>query len=328
MLFLLKIKFCVAFVKRKKNLEMAEENTIEKTKLVLDFINKITPFDGKNQNCLPGFIERIDSIMPTINLFDNFNKSLLLGYIVDKITDEAKSTLMRHGNVKTWDEIKKILIKNHGEKLSPDILIDKIRYCRINTTIKDYYETINKYLCRLNNYYILNNDIDDGKLESNKRIALTTFKNNIPEPARSVIFSRKPESLDEAYEIILEGNYHNLGHKNIYNRQNNNNNKQFTQLNNNKQRNFNSNTRNNNIGNSASNEHRYAQNNQHFNGQYNSNQSRQFSQTSYRNNNYRNNNYRPTNNFRQQHQDRPEPMDISANENQNFQDPGLNNYPI
>lgn len=63
---------------------------------------------------------------------------------------------------------------------------------RVKTSIKDFYDTINGFLCRLNNHYLLNDNLDENRIQGNGRIAFNTFKNNLPEPVYSVIFCRNP----------------------------------------------------------------------------------------------------------------------------------------
>lgn len=189
---------------------MENTSATEKFKIIFEFIAQITPFNGRNANYLPEFLERIDNLAPSFASFNEFNKKLLWGYIRDKIVDDAKASLRRQGNLSEWADIKRCLIKSHGEKLTPDVLIDRIRTSRVKTNIKDFYNTINNLLCRLNNKYLLGDNVDEDRIKGNGRIALSTFTNNLPEPARSVIFSRKPNSLDEAYEIIVAGRYQYL----------------------------------------------------------------------------------------------------------------------
>lgn len=242
----------------------------------------------------------MNNLVPSINRFDEANRNLLYGYIRDKIVGPARTSLRRNGSYTTWEEIKVCLIRNHGERLSPETLIDRMRTCRVKTNISDFHNSLSGYLCRLNNFYLINQNLNDDQVDSNKRIALECFKQNLPEPARSVVFSRNPGTLEKAFEIIVQGRYENLGplnqnkfktthNQNSYNtylntgRNNNNSNRNFQNTFN---RNYNNNT--NPVNNSyRGNNYNY---NNHNNNNFNSYNSQMSRQNHFNTNNYNNRN--------------------------------------
>lgn len=191
---------------------MAIIDPVDKFKLTLELITKIPEFDGNNKNLLY-FLDRVDSLMSTIESFEDSAKNLLLGYIKDKVVGKAKCQLQRHGRQNNWSEIKTILKNNFGERLSVEKLLDSIRTTRVSTNIEDYYHRINNLLSRINGVYFLENNNSDisAIIESNNRIALQAFKNNLPEPTKSIILSRNPKSLTDAFKIIVEINHQRLG---------------------------------------------------------------------------------------------------------------------
>lgn len=189
-----------------------------KFKLISTNLNSIPTYDG-NGDALLGFLERIDSMVPILDSFPVDFKILLMGNIKDKIVSNARRSLLINGNADTWPEIKKILIDNHGEKNSVDELIDKIRSCRCDSTIENFYKKLNTFLCRLNNaLYFSDNKFTEINYESNGRIALNSFKYGLPEPVKSIIVSRNPKNLKEAYDIIKTNGYLNYNNQsNLFN---------------------------------------------------------------------------------------------------------------
>ncbi|XP_017485244.1 PREDICTED: AAC-rich mRNA clone AAC11 protein-like, partial [Rhagoletis zephyria] len=198
----------------------------------------------------------------------------------------------------------------------------------------------------LNNaLYFSGNQFPEVTSESNARIALKPFKYGLPEPVKSIIVSRNPKSLKEAYDIIKSNGY--LKYKNqqfSFNRA------QYNYRNNSEQRSC-------NISNYANQQHAQNTNNSTNNhGQQNHNstptnfslQSRLTSNSSNLTNRTQNssrkinstNNYQANNNNNQRfnanqnhsrlrNEPLTEPMDVGVNENTpNFQLDGHENYPI
>ncbi|XP_054734577.1 uncharacterized protein LOC129242041 [Anastrepha obliqua] len=178
-----------------------------KFKIISTNLSSIPSYDG-NADALLSFVQRIDLMIPILESFPIEFKILLMGNIKDKIIGNARRSILINGNVDTWLEIKKILVDNHGEQKSVDELIDKIRSCRCDSTIENFYNNLNALLCRLNNalYFSYNNSLEIN-CESNGRIALNSFKYGLPEPVRSIIVSRNPKNLKDAYDIIKSNGY-------------------------------------------------------------------------------------------------------------------------
>lgn len=189
----------------KKKMDSLDINS--KFKLITTNINSIPNYDG-DRDALLNFLERIDSMVPILESFPLDFKALLMGNIKDKIIGNARRSLLINGNADTWPFIKQILIDNHGERFSVDELIDNIRSCRCDSTIENFYNQLNTLLCRLNNaLYFCANRFPEVNSESNARIALNSFKHGLPEPVKSIIVSRNPKSLKEAYDIIKTNGY-------------------------------------------------------------------------------------------------------------------------
>lgn len=157
-------------------------------------------------------MDRVDSVAYSFENSDVSTKALLSGYIKDKIVGRARCELQKHGRICTWSQIRGILKNSFGEKSSVNELIDSIRTARVTTTIEDYYLVINSFLSRINNKLLLENHQNGQEMiESNNRIALDAFKNNLPEPTKFIILNRNPSSLNEAYKIITEINHQSYG---------------------------------------------------------------------------------------------------------------------
>ncbi|XP_055839557.1 homeobox protein 4-like [Episyrphus balteatus] len=300
-------------------------NPADRLKIVLDLIHKLPEFNGSS-NLLNDFLDRVDSLAHVVSTFDNNTQSILLGYIKDRIIGKARIELQKHGRLGDWNQIREILKTNFSEKLSANKLLDQIRTARVEKNIEDFYSKINYLLSRLNNSYVFTeNENNEAIITSNKRIALEAFKDNLPEPTKSIILSRNPQSLFEAYKIISEINHLTLGPNSSGstqyfrqpNRTNNFNASNNYRSNNNppqahSSRNYEGtqSRQNNNSSNSLP-RNNFRQNNN--NGQNNNSQNQLWLQNS--NNNSQSNQTRRSNRSVQpNNQNGHEPMDVSMNE--------------
>ncbi|XP_055910420.1 GATA zinc finger domain-containing protein 15-like [Eupeodes corollae] len=192
-------------------------NPAERFKIIVGLINKVPEFNG-DSSLLIDFLDRIDTLSHIVATFDASTQTLLLGYIRDRIVGKAKLELQKHGRLADWAQIRDILKTNFAEKLSANKLLDQIRTARVQTNIEDFYQKINTLLSRLNNSYLLNEDNNEVIITSNKRIALEAFKDNLPEPTKSIILSRNPQTLFDAYKVVTEINHQNSGpNTSVYN---------------------------------------------------------------------------------------------------------------
>ncbi|XP_049315751.1 probable cyclin-dependent serine/threonine-protein kinase DDB_G0292550 [Bactrocera dorsalis] len=181
---------------------------ISRFNLVLTCIKNIESFDGNDTNQLPDYIDQVENILPSILEFDSTNQNILFGYIKNKCVGKTREAIHRHSNVNSWHILKEILTKNFGEKYSSNDLMDELKTCRLHGTIENYYFKINKLANRIHNRNLTHGDTTYMTEEVN-RISLKTFRDHLPEPTRTMIFARDPETLEDAFKIILGAKHQN-----------------------------------------------------------------------------------------------------------------------
>lgn len=316
-------------------------------------ISYITPFDGNKYN-LAGFLSRVESFIPIIEPLDNASKVIVLGYILDKIVGKAKETLIKTGTVTTWAELKSSLIRNHGERTPITDLIDELKFCRCDSTVELFYNKITSLLCRINNAYMLNGEGNAVQIAENQRLALKQFIQGLPPLPKNLVGCHNPQTLDDAFDLLVRFGYLNITHDNLYPRQNSRQNNNFKTSSERNRNNHQNPHRNNNFPNRSNNNSNNTRSNDgNFNNNANSNRSNnnfrspnlQYNHDE-QNQNYPRNNQTQSiqtrrsnnsNNLRQNPQvNSPEPMDISTNESsninsdqsQNFHFDPTNNFPI
>lgn len=203
---------------------------MEVFEMLVKCIANIQPFDG-NEKQLFNFINRIDALVPLIETLNIHFKRIIIGYIQDRLTHEARDTILKHGQVETWTELKSVLKRAHGESTPINSLLDKIALCRCYGTIEQFYNQLSDLLIRLNNAYSLTEQLTNDQITCDKRIVLNCFTANLPDPVKGIIIVRNPPTMDDAYNIILTNGYseytnphkqHPTSHSNYQQKQRNN----------------------------------------------------------------------------------------------------------
>lgn len=267
--------------------------------IVLDpikYLNNIPQFNG-NRNDLLTFTRLIDRIHPVLRGYDELSQLLFSDIIKGRLVGKAKEIIEINIQAQSWTDIKRVLENNFGEKKSCEELFDELRSVTFNNTTVDFYNDIKYRLRRLNNKSLLllgEGEAANQVAINNQRSALHVFKNKMPEPMKTVLACRNPDSLESAMDILFENGYDRMGKDGrIVKRQPKDQNRKD------QQNTDNSNRRDQN------NHHNRNHNNHHNNGRNNY-------QDNYDNNNRRHN----VNNQNQQQQDQPpEPMEVNNIEN-------------
>lgn len=267
--------------------------------IVLDpikYLNNIPQFNG-NRNDLLTFTRLIDRIHPVLRGYDELSQLLFSDIIKGRLVGKAKEIIEINIQAQSWTDIKRVLENNFGEKKSCEELFDELRSVTFNNTTVDFYNDIKYRLRRLNNKSLLllgEGEAANQVAINNQRSALHVFKNKMPEPMKTVLACRNPDSLESAMGILFENGYDRMGKDGrIVKRQPKDQNRKD------QQNTDNSNRRDQN------NHHNRNRNNHHNNGRNNY-------QDNYDNNNRRHN----VNNQNQQQQDQPpEPMEVNNIEN-------------
>lgn len=171
--------------------------------LVLNCIKQISEFNGKDVDQLPDFFTQVENILPSVEAFDANNKKVLFDYIKNKCVGDTRKVLHRHTSTRNWAELREILKNNFGEKENTNNLMDKLKMLKVYGTIENYHYNVTQLINRLHNRNLTHNDGIYTTDEIN-RIALKIFKENLPEPTKTMIYGRNPETLEATYKIIVD----------------------------------------------------------------------------------------------------------------------------
>lgn len=185
--------------------DQPEQPLLSLTVNPLKLIDKLPEFSGE-ANELFNFIDLVDNIIPEIAKYDQPSQVVMLNYLKNKLKGKARQVLEINNYVRTWADIKKILINNFGDKKTALQIYDEMRAVVFKNNSVDLYNEIQTILRRLNNKVKGEENYDD-QIKANIASALEIFKNKVCEPMRSILYSRNPKTLEEAMDILFEGNY-------------------------------------------------------------------------------------------------------------------------
>lgn len=209
-----------------KNLSISLKNTLSKefdsnisiTNLempntpVFDIKNLsiIPDFDG-NPNKLHRFIQSSEAIL--LHYFDannlaNFQNTLLLNGILNKLHGRAEEIIAIHGATSNWNDIKNALLLHFGDQRDENCLNQDLVNLRQNNgeTPREFHEKIMTLLNTICNYIDLKCEIAlrPSKRDFFTKQALKTFLAGLKEPLGPIIRAMRPDSLAQALQFIIE----------------------------------------------------------------------------------------------------------------------------
>lgn len=215
----------------------------------LRYLERQQPFDGRPED-LPIFIANIEDIIPVLNSYNAAGQTMLINTIRSKLIGRARQIIEIHTHLNTWTAIKNLLVTNFSSFKSSQQLHEDLRSTTFKTNVLEFYNEIQHKLSTLNQKCKQENNLLDIVL--NIQTALKTFKNNIGEPMKSILYARNPDTIERALHILSEGGYL-YNRDRPYNNQTDNRNyfqnktpqRQEQKMYNNHNRNFNNYNRNN-----------------------------------------------------------------------------------
>lgn len=179
----------------------------------IKYLNSLPQFGG-NINDLPTFTKLVDRIYPILAAYDELSQLLFSDIIKSRIIGKAKEVLEINTQVQSWEDIKRTLNNNFGERKSCDQLYDEMRSVTFQTNTIDFYNDLKYKLRRLNNKSVIMTGEGEAANQvaiNNQRSALHIFKNKMPEPMKTILACRNPTSLESAMDILYENGYDKMG---------------------------------------------------------------------------------------------------------------------
>lgn len=175
----------------------------------LKYLDRLPEFSGDCRD-LQTFINLIDRVFPILRAYDEPSQYLFSDIIKSRVKGKAREILEINCQAQSWTDIKAILINNFGERLSVEELFDRLKSSTFKTNSVEFYNDIKHRLRSLNNKTIIilgSGPAANECAKNNMRTALNVFKEKIPEPMKTILTCRNPETLEAAMEILFQSGY-------------------------------------------------------------------------------------------------------------------------
>lgn len=303
----------------------------------IKYLNNLPLYSGSKKD-LNTFTKLIDRIHPLLITYDEISQLIFSDIIKSRLIGKAQEIIEINTQARSWQEIKTVLENNFGERKSCEELFDDLRSVTFSNTTLDFFNEIKFRLRLLNNKAAMIMGEGEGLNQvalNNQKSALHIFKNKMPEPMRTVLACRNPNTLESAMDILFESGYDKVGKDGFQTK--------YHKLNRDKEQNYRQQNRQNSNERRNNNHREYQQqtNQRHQDNDNSNNYQRRWNdhpnnyQRHWNNNNQQNQNrrfysnqlnYNSTSNNQPQ-QRYPEPMEVNTVEN--FQHTASReNYPI
>lgn len=175
----------------------------------LKYLNRLPEFNGDYRD-LHVFLNLVDRVHPILSAYDEPSQYLFSDIIKSKLKGKAREIIEINCQAQSWADIKEILTNNFGEKLSLEELYDELRSTTFGSNSVEFYNEIKQRLRKLNNKTVTllgHGTASNECARNNARTALNLFKEKMPEPMRTILICRNPESLERAMEILFQSGY-------------------------------------------------------------------------------------------------------------------------
>lgn len=171
-----------------------------------DFIKNIPDYYGESGNLL-NFINTCNPVAEVISGVDPLIQPFWLTALRNKVKGIASDRLRLYGNPTDWNAIKLILNRHFTDHRDERTLYNQLSTLKqSNNTIIQFYDKILELVTTLNekvtgNYENL--DIRQAMIQRNLNEGLDTFMKGVREPLKTILLSRSPSTLYEAYDVAL-----------------------------------------------------------------------------------------------------------------------------
>lgn len=170
-----------------------------------DIIKNLPEYHGDLQN-LGSFIRTVNPVVDIILQAPEVIRPFWLQAIRNKIKGKAHERIRLYGEPQNWTEIRNILLRHFSDHRDQRTLYMKLQTMKQKfLTIHEFYDKCLEIVTALNE--IATTEANDALrniiVERNISEGLHTFLNGIREPLKTILLSRNPQTLYEAYNIAI-----------------------------------------------------------------------------------------------------------------------------
>ncbi|XP_059224784.1 uncharacterized protein DDB_G0287625 [Stomoxys calcitrans] len=175
----------------------------------LKYLGNLPEFSGDYRD-LQTFINLIDRVHPILRAYDEPSQYLFSDIIKGRLRGKAREIVEINCQAESWNDVKQILINNFGDRHSLEELFDKLKSVTFRSNSVEFYNEIKTGLRSLNNKTITllgSGPATSECARNNMKTALGIFREKLPEPMKTIITCRNPDSLETAMDILFQSGY-------------------------------------------------------------------------------------------------------------------------
>lgn len=171
---------------------------------ILKDAHHIHEYRGDHSRALSSFIREVEMILSLLPPTTTAGAYVFRRVILNKIQGGALHVVRTIENSEpSWDDIKRILIRNFGVKESYNQLYQEAFMLSNNNNITEYFKSLRSIMCKVNEKYEYDNVKHSEFSPKNVEEAmLRTFLKNIDVNLASVIINRNVKNLREAFDLL------------------------------------------------------------------------------------------------------------------------------
>lgn len=174
---------------------------------VPDAFKNLPSFNG-NSHELHGFIKAVNSVSPYLTNAPAHVRPFWFATVRNKITGTASDRLRLYGEPETWESIRTCLLLHFSDHRDTRTLYNQLNLLKHTGDIQSFYDKILELVATLNDKarveHANNAAARQSTIDRNIAEGLTVFMTGLREPFKTILMSRNPPTLNEAYSIAMQ----------------------------------------------------------------------------------------------------------------------------
>lgn len=170
-----------------------------------DIIRNLPEFHG-DPRTLHNFLNNATPVMRLVTNAPEAVRPFWAAAIRNKIRGAASERLRLYGEPDTWANIRTCLVLHFSENRDKRTLYNELTSLRQTHGMNKFYDEILEIITALNQKVTDSNElaqIKQAEIQRNLAEGLQVFMNGVHEPLRTILLSRNPPTLSDAYKIAL-----------------------------------------------------------------------------------------------------------------------------
>lgn len=176
-----------------------------------DVIRNLPEFHG-DYKTIQNFIRTVNPVAELVAQAPEFAQPFWFTAIRNKIQGAASERLRLYGEPETWAGIRTCLLLHFSDHRDQRSLYNQLNSLKQTHSVTSFYDQILELVTALNQKVMNSNHpaaIKQAEIERNLVEGLQIFISGVHEPLRTILFSRAPGALNDAFAIAMQLQFDN-----------------------------------------------------------------------------------------------------------------------